>query len=84
MIGVVPPVEPEAEVVDPETGEVLQRAEPEINHQRAVITLGGQSPELEEEDEADAIKPLPDRLVTELTAHRTLALRDALARASRA
>ena len=24
-------------------------------------------------------KPLPDRLVTELTAHRTLALRDALA-----
>ena len=26
-----------------------------------------------------SIKPLPDRLVTELTAHRTLALRDALA-----
>ena len=25
------------------------------------------------------IKPLPDRLVTELTAHRTLALRDAVA-----
>ena len=27
----------------------------------------------------DAIRPLPDRLVTELTAHRTLALRDAVA-----
>ena len=32
-----------------------------------------------EEDEEDAIKPLPDRLVIELTAHRTLALRDAVA-----
>jgi ParB family chromosome partitioning protein len=31
-------------------------------------------------DDDDAVKPLPDRLVTELTAHRTLALRDALAR----
>jgi ParB family chromosome partitioning protein len=31
------------------------------------------------EDE-DGIKPLPERLITELTAHRTLALRDALAR----
>ncbi|WP_096701080.1 ParB/RepB/Spo0J family partition protein [Magnetospirillum sp. 15-1] len=32
------------------------------------------------DDEDDAAKPLPDRLVIELTAHRTLALRDALAR----
>ncbi len=32
----------------------------------------------DDEDEG-TIKPLPDRLVTELTAHRTLALRDALA-----
>jgi ParB family chromosome partitioning protein len=31
------------------------------------------------EDEEDGLKPLPDRLVMELTAHRTLALRDALA-----
>ncbi|MBB5221060.1 ParB family chromosome partitioning protein [Amaricoccus macauensis] len=73
------PVEPEAEIIDPETGEVLQRAAPDISHQRAVITLGGQSPEPEEEDETDAIKPLPDRLISELTAHRTLALRDAVA-----
>ncbi|RKD74875.1 ParB/RepB/Spo0J family partition protein [Rhizobium sp. WW_1] len=46
--------------------------------QRAVITIGGQAAE-PEDDEDDAIKPLPDRLVTELTAHRTLALRNALA-----
>jgi ParB family chromosome partitioning protein len=51
-------------------------AEPGV--QRAVITIGGQPAEPEDE-EGDAIKPLPDRLVTELTAHRTLALRNALA-----
>jgi ParB family chromosome partitioning protein len=44
---------------------------------RTVITVGGQ-PEAEDEEE-DGIKPLPDRLVMELTAHRTLALRDAVA-----
>ncbi|WEX08488.1 ParB/RepB/Spo0J family partition protein [Chelativorans sp. AA-79] len=48
------------------------------SEQRAVITIGGQSAELEEDDEADIVKPLPERLVAELTAHRTLALRDAL------
>jgi ParB family chromosome partitioning protein len=32
-----------------------------------------------EEDDEDATRPLPDRLIIELTAHRTLALRDALA-----
>jgi len=46
--------------------------------QRAVITMGGQSAETED-DEEEMIKPLPERLVMELTAHRTLALRDALA-----
>ncbi|OJW21347.1 MAG: DNA-binding protein [Rhodospirillales bacterium 69-11] len=45
--------------------------------QRAVITIGGQ-PEVED-DEEDTIKPLPDRLMSELTAYRTLALRDAVA-----
>ena len=71
--------EPEAGIIDPATGEVLRRTEPEISHQSAVITHGGQSPDPEEEDETDAIKPLPDRLVSELTAHRTVALRDAVA-----
>lgn len=31
------------------------------------------------DDEDDVIKPMPERLVSELTAHRTLALRDAVA-----
>jgi ParB family chromosome partitioning protein len=47
--------------------------------QRAVITVGGTPPEPLEDEEDDTIKPLPDRLIAELTAHRTLALRDALA-----
>jgi ParB family chromosome partitioning protein len=46
--------------------------------QRAVITISGQASEPEDEDD-DVVKPLPDRLVTELTAERTLALRDKLA-----
>lgn len=45
--------------------------------QRTVISVGGESEPQDEED--DAIKPLPERLVIELTAHRSLALRDALA-----
>jgi len=51
-------------------------------HIGTIITSGGQPlgaglPE----DEADgALKPLPERLVQELTAHRTLALREALGR----
>ncbi|TYO61038.1 plasmid stabilization protein [Bradyrhizobium hipponense] len=46
--------------------------------QRTVIAVACGAADLEENDE-DATKPLPDRLITELTAHRTLALRDALA-----
>ena len=45
--------------------------------QGSVISMAGQAPPDEEED--DAIPPLPDRLVMELTAHRTLALQDAVA-----
>lgn len=72
-VEVVGGVDTPEEDVDPETGEV--RA-PTI--QRATITLGGQSAPVEEEED-DGIKPLPERLVIELTAHRTLALRDAVA-----
>lgn len=46
--------------------------------QRAVITIGGQPAE-PEDDEDDSLKPLPERLVIELTAHRTVALRNAVA-----
>ena len=45
--------------------------------QLTVITVGGEQPDDDGED--DAIKPLPERLVGELTAHRTLALRNAVA-----
>jgi ParB family chromosome partitioning protein len=59
-------------------GDTEQGSEPTLSAiQRAVITIGGQ-PEAEE-DEDDTVKPLPDRLVSELTAYRTLALRDAVA-----
>ena len=57
-----------------ETGAVAAQA----GVQRVVITIGGE-PVDAEDDEDDAIKPLPERLVIELTAHRTLALHDALA-----
>ncbi len=46
--------------------------------QRAVIGIAGQPAETEDEEE-ESIRPLAERLVIELTAHRTLALRDALA-----
>jgi ParB family chromosome partitioning protein len=45
---------------------------------RPVINAAGEKPE-GDTDEDDVIRPLPDRLVLELTAHRTLALRDAVA-----
>jgi ParB family chromosome partitioning protein len=44
------------------------------------ISVGGHAPdEAASEEEDDAIRPLPDRLVSELTAVRTVALRNALA-----
>ena len=46
--------------------------------QRTAISVAGGVADTEE-DEEDAARPLQDRLITELTAHRTLALRDALA-----
>ena len=47
-----------------------------------VITSGGQptGADPSEDDEDGALKPLPERLVMELTAHRTLALREAIGR----
>ena len=60
--------------VDPSLSGGADPAAPNV--QRAVITIGGRA-EPEDEDD-DVIKPLPDRLISELTAHRTLALRDAV------
>ncbi|MES2336306.1 MAG: ParB N-terminal domain-containing protein [Pseudomonadota bacterium] len=81
-------VRPEDEVQAVPEGETPQNgidgtAPMEADHggaRTAVISMGGDNrgPE-DDEDEGDAIKPLPERLVIELTAHRTLALRDAVA-----
>src|SRR3984885_2409156 len=76
----------EAPVVEPEQDGETDPARVGAGHidpdapvvQRAVITIGGQIAGPEDEDDED-LKPLPDRLVTELTAERTLALRDKLA-----
>jgi ParB family chromosome partitioning protein len=47
-----------------------------------VITSGGQpiGADMSDEEDDGALKPLPERLVMELTAHRTLALREAIGR----
>lgn len=53
-----------------------------VASQTAVIMVGGQAVTKEDVDEeGDVIRPLPDRLICELTAERTLALRNALAQA---
>lgn len=43
-------------------------------------STGGNAEPAPEPDEDEGLRPIPDRLVSELTAHRTLALRDAMAR----
>ncbi|MDA9426219.1 ParB/RepB/Spo0J family partition protein [Bradyrhizobium sp. CCBAU 53380] len=75
--------EDEVQATDPDVGQGADASStegPEVGPsvQRTVIAVAGSAPDAEEDDE-DAAKPLPDRLITELTAHRTLALRDALA-----
>jgi ParB family transcriptional regulator, chromosome partitioning protein len=66
----------DSEPVDGDTAETAGEAP------RTVITVGGagDAPE-SEEDDGGGVKPLSERLVTELTAERTLALRNALAQA---
>jgi ParB family transcriptional regulator, chromosome partitioning protein len=78
-------VRPEDELlvqsVEPDGGDAPAASDPAGATQRAVITIGANAslaPQAEG-DEDDGVKPLSERLVTELTAHRTLALRDALA-----
>jgi ParB family chromosome partitioning protein len=75
--------EDEAPASDPEIGGDVDVSssdgqEAGASVQRTAISVVGHPAETEEDDE-DAAKPLPDRLIIELTAHRTLALRNALA-----
>ncbi|MGY4629884.1 hypothetical protein ACVWY3_007640 [Bradyrhizobium sp. USDA 4486] len=72
--------EDEIQATDPDGAETSsakgQEEGPSV--QRTIIAVAGGAADAEEDD-GDAAKPLPDRLIAELTAHRTLALRDALA-----
>jgi ParB family transcriptional regulator, chromosome partitioning protein len=69
------PVEP----VEGDDGDPPATTAPSGAIERAVITIGASSAEPEPEaEEDDGLKPLSERLITELAAHRTLALRDAL------
>lgn len=74
-----PEDEPVADAGDGENENAVVVARNDGVVQRAVITIGGQPVEPEEDDDDDGIKPLPERLVIELTAHRTVALQEALA-----
>ncbi|MEW6597633.1 MAG: ParB/RepB/Spo0J family partition protein [Pseudomonadota bacterium] len=66
----------------PETPDEALEAAPEgegaIPATAAVVSISANPPD-ESEAEPDALKPLPDRLVTELTVQRTLALQNAVA-----
>jgi ParB family transcriptional regulator, chromosome partitioning protein len=66
------PIEPEGDLEIEDSANVAARAEHEDDHLPADIET---TPDAEEDD---GLKPIPDRLMTELTAHRTLALRHAL------
>jgi ParB family chromosome partitioning protein len=73
-----PPVAAEPEEEQVEAG--LPAADPEAEGETtAEPETGTTAPPTEPPEEDEGIRPLPDRLLTELTAHRTLALRDALA-----
>ncbi|MER8478072.1 ParB N-terminal domain-containing protein [Mesorhizobium sp. M1163] len=68
------------EVNDDEEGDAEGRARSDGDDSNGVVVNGkpvGDSSEDESED--DGVKPLPDRLIFDLTAQRTLALRNALA-----
>jgi len=52
--------------------------DPSTTDARSTTTITPTEPSAETPEEDEGLKPLPERLMTELTAHRTLALREAL------
>ncbi|NNM55780.1 ParB/RepB/Spo0J family partition protein [Acidocella sp.] len=75
-----PPVLEEAEeaaLAGESSGVANDDSDPAMPESRIIVAHVGDAAEPEVEEE-DGIKPLPDRLLTELTAYRTLALREAL------
>ena len=77
--GYVRPEDEAPTVASDEDEETDQPSSPDTGHDEddREIDQDGEITEPAEEDEGP--RPIPDRLMTELTAHRTLALRDALA-----
>ncbi|MBB2201584.1 ParB/RepB/Spo0J family partition protein [Gluconacetobacter tumulisoli] len=73
------PAELEEDAIGAEgSGETTTYGDGEETDVEVLNSEGEKVPEIEPEEE-DGLKPLPDRLLTELTAWRTLALRDAFA-----
>jgi ParB family chromosome partitioning protein len=72
--------EPPLDPIEGDDADAPGASAPNGGVERAGITIGVGSPEPgSEAEEDDGLKPLSERLITELTAHLTLALRDALA-----
>lgn len=67
------PIEPEPEVEGDDRAVTMAA---QADHSGESLTADPETPVEPEEDEG--LKPIPDRLMTELTAHRTLALRHAV------
>ena len=57
-------------------GEADDDAEPQAS--RAIVTIAGQTIDPDGDEEIETVKPLPEKLVIELSAHRTIALREAV------
>jgi ParB family chromosome partitioning protein len=73
-------VRPEDEPVETEGSDAPEATATASGHaRRPARRHHHRRPAQPEDDEEDGIKPLPERLVIELTAHRTLALRNAVA-----
>ena len=81
--GFVRPEDEPQEPVDEEAAGGEEAVGGAVGDEMQEDAVGATSPEeggtVEAEDPDDLVRPLPDKLVTDLTAHRTLALRDALA-----
>lgn len=72
------PIEPEQGAV---SGDDNSHADNGTSHEGAQVDIESDNVEVAAEPEEDeGLRPIPDRLMSELTAHRTLALRDAVAR----
>ena len=79
-----PPVAPA--IVASTEGEVVEGDGPDLPTGEPVaptVSVLGLTPAPEPSEEDEGVKPLPEQLMRELTAHRTLALRDAVAASPR-